>query len=255
MTGAQLLMHAIYPSLRGKRVVVTGGASGIGECLVERFVQQKCKVAFVDMNEEAGRLLAARLDPPPLFRPLDLRDIDRLRIVFADISAQLGGVDILINNAANDERHRIEDISQEYWDERIATNLRHVFFAAQSVIAGMRAQRHGAIINFGSISWHRGMAGLIVYQTCKAAIEGLTRGLARELGTDGIRVNTIVPGNIATPRQAMWRDAASDAELIAQQCLKSQIEVHDVAALALFLASDDARMCTGGSFWLTAGWP
>jgi NAD(P)-dependent dehydrogenase (short-subunit alcohol dehydrogenase family) len=248
-------MNAIYPSLKGKRVIITGGASGIGEGIVEGFTRQGSKVAFVDLNDKAGKSVANRLDPAPIFRSLDLRDVDQLKSVFALIETELGGVDILVNNAANDDRHYIADVTPAYWDDRIATNLRHLFFAAQCVLASMRKQRRGAIINFGSISWHRGMPGLTVYQTAKAAIEGMTRGMARELGADGIRVNTIVPGNVLTPRQALWHDAEAEAEILRQQCLNSHIEVSDVAALTLFLASDDARMCTGSSYWLTAGWP
>lgn len=248
-------MHAIYPSLKGKRVIVTGGASGIGEGLVEAFVAQGARVAFVDVNEAAGLRVAGRLSPTPIFRHVDLCDLDRLSSSFAEIEGKFGGVDILINNAASDDRHQIADVTPTYWDERIAVNLRHVFFAAQAVLPGMRKRGSGVILNFGSISWHRGMSGLIIYQTAKAAIEGMTRGLAREVGPDGIRVNTIVPGNVLTPRQAKWHDEADEAEMLNQQCLKEHIKVSDVAALALFLASDDARMCTGSAYWLTAGWP
>lgn len=248
-------MRAIYPSLKDKRVIVTGGASGIGEGLVEGFVGQGCRVAFVDVNEEAGLALVRRLDPKPTFHRLDLRDVDELQRVFGTMEAELGGVDVLVNNAANDERHQMADVTREYWDERIATNLRHVFFASQSVVAGMRRRRSGSIVNFGSISWHRGMAGIVVYQTAKAGIEGMTRALARELGEDGIRVNTILPGNVRTPRQARWHDAKVEADVFEQQCIKSRIEIADVVAMTLFLASDDARMCTGGAFVLTGGWP
>jgi NAD(P)-dependent dehydrogenase (short-subunit alcohol dehydrogenase family) len=248
-------MKAIYPSLKGKRVIVTGGASGIGEGLVEAFAGQGCRVAFVDLNEDAGQLVSARLSPAPLFRAVDLRDVENLAATIAEIEAELGGVDVLVNNAANDDRHEIADVTPAYWDDRIATNLRHVFFAAQSVLPGMRQRGSGVILNFGSISWHRGMAALTLYQTAKAAIEGMTRGMAREVGADGIRVNTIVPGNVLTPRQARWHNADAEAEMLRQQCLKSHIKVSDVAALTLFLASDDARMCTGSSYWLTAGWP
>lgn len=248
-------MSAIYPSLKGKRVIVTGGASGIGEGLVEAFVAQGARVAFVDFNEDAGLAVSDRLSQKPMFRCLDLRDIVALKSTFADLEAELGGVDVLVNNAASDDRHDLAEVTPEYWDERIAANLRHVFFAAQAVLPDMRKRGSGAIVNFGSISWHRGMAGISIYQTAKAAIEGMTRGMAREVGADGIRVNTIVPGNVLTPRQAKWHNADDEAEMLRQQCLKEHIKVRDVAALALFLASDGARMCTGSSYWLTAGWP
>ena len=166
----------------------------------------------------------------------------------------LGGVDVLVNNAANDDRHSIEDVTPAYWDERMATNLRHQFFAAQAVIPSMRAQGRGSIINLGSISWHLGLPDLIVYQTAKAAIEGMTRSLARDLGRDGIRVNTIIPGNVQTPRQERWYTPEGEAEIVAEQCLNGRIQPADIAAMALFLASDDARMCTGHDYWVDAGW-
>lgn len=192
---------AVYPSLEGKRVLVTGGATGIGAALVEGFARQGSSVVFLDIDETAGTALADQLDGPT-FISCDLRDVGALITAVQRASAALGGVDVLLNNAARDDRHELSDITAEYWDERIATNLRHLFFAAQAVIPAMRAAGGGAIVNFGSISWHLGLADLVVYQTAKAGIEGLTRGLARELGRDNIRVTTIVPGNVQTPRQA-----------------------------------------------------
>ena len=189
-----------------------------------------------------------------LYRRCDLTDVDRLRAEIAAIEQALGGIDILINNAANDDRHAIDEITPAYWDERMAVNLRHQFFASQAVIPAMRRAGGGAIINFGSISWHLALPGLLVYQTAKAAIEGLTRSLARDLGRDGIRVNAVIPGNVQTPRQERWYTPEGEAELVAAQCLDGRIQPADVAALVLFLASDDARMCTGHDYFIDAGW-
>ncbi|PXW77673.1 D-xylose dehydrogenase [Blastomonas natatoria] len=244
---------AIYPSLAGKRVLVTGGASGIGAALVERFAEQGARIAFLDVDDVAGEALAARL-PDASYRHCDLREIDLLRSCLTDVQDQLGGIDILLNNAANDDRHGIMDVTPDYWEERMATNLRHLFFAAQTVVPAMRSAGGGAIINFGSISWHLGLPELVLYQTAKAAIEGMTRGMARELGRDNIRVTTIVPGNVQTPRQQKWYSPEAEAEIVAAQCLSERIQPVDVAALALFLASDDGRMCTGHEYFVDAGW-
>lgn len=244
---------AVYPSLAGKRVLITGGATGIGAGLVEAFARQDARVAFIDIDREAGEATAARLVPGG-FRHCDLRDLDALATTIGGISDDLGGIDVLINNAANDDRHSIADVTPAYWDDRMATNLRHLFFAAQAVVPAMRAAGGGAIINFGSISWHLGLPDLVLYQTAKAAIEGLTRSLARDLGVDNIRVTTIVPGNVQTPRQERWYTPEGEAEIVAAQCLKARIQPADIAALALFLASDDARMCTGHDYFVDAGW-
>lgn len=251
-------MRASYPSLADKRVIVTGGASGIGAGLVAAFVAQGAAVAFVDIAEADGQALAAKLGETaahaPVFRRCDLTDLDQLAQVFAELEQALGGVDILVNNAASDDRHSIEDVTPAYWDERFAVNLRHQFFAAKAVIPAMKRAGGGAILNFGSISWHLALPDLVLYQTCKAAIEGLTRSLARDLGRDGIRVNTIVPGNVQTPRQERWYTPEGEAEIVTAQCLDGRIQPADVAALALFLASDDARMCTGHDYFVDAGW-
>jgi D-xylose 1-dehydrogenase len=250
--------RAIYPSLRDRRVVVTGGGSGIGEGLVEGFVRQGARVAFVDIAEEASHALAARLAPgarhAPLFRRLDLTDLAAVQDTLKSIEQDLGGVDVLVNNAANDDRHTPAEVTPAYWDERMAVNLRHQFFCAQAVAPGMCARGNGVILNFGSISWHLGMTDLVVYQTAKAAIEGMTHALARELGPHGVRVNTIVPGNIQTPRQQRWYTPEGEAEIVAAQCVKGRIQPSDVAAMALFLAADDAWACTGHNYWVDAGW-
>jgi D-xylose 1-dehydrogenase len=245
--------RAIYPSLVGKRVLVTGGASGIGAGLVQAFAEQQANVAFIDVDKAAGADIAERF-APGRFHFCDLRDPTALGGAIAAIAEDLGGIDILINNAASDDRHSVDEVTPAYWDERMATNLRHLFFAAQAVVPGMRAAGGGVIINFGSISWHLGLPDLVLYQTAKAAIEGMTRGLARDLGRDGIRVTTIVPGNVQTPRQQRWYTPEGEAEIVAAQCLSGRIQPVDVAALALFLASDDAHMCTGHDYFVDAGW-
>ncbi len=250
--------RAVYPSLAGKRVIVTGGGSGIGEGLVEAFVAQGARVGFVDIAEEASAALVTRLGTgaahAPVFRRCDLTDLDDLARVFAELESALGGVDILVNNAGNDDRHGIDDVTPAYWDERLNVNLRHQFFAAKAVLPAMKRAGGGSILNFGSISWHLALNDLVLYQTCKAAIEGLTRSLARDLGRQNIRVNTIVPGNVQTPRQEKWYTPEGEAEIVAAQCLDGRIQPSDVAALVLFLASDDAKMCTGHDYFIDAGW-
>ncbi|WP_171009403.1 SDR family oxidoreductase [Sphingomonas sp. 2SG] len=249
--------RALYPSLSGKRVIISGGGSGIGAGLVEAFARQGAKVAFVDVAEADSRALVERLGDAahvPVFRRLDLTDLDALASVFAELQAELGGVDVLVNNAANDDRHTVAEVTPSYWDQRMNVNLRHQFFAAQAVIPAMKAAGGGSIINFGSISWHLGLEDLVLYQTAKAAIEGLTRSLARDLGRDNIRVNTVVPGNVKTPRQEKWYTPEGEAEIVAAQCLDGRIEPEDIAALVLFLASEDARMCTAHNYWMDAGW-
>lgn len=251
-------MLASYPSLDGRRVIVTGGATGIGEGLVEAFVRQGCEVAFVDIDQEASEALVARLARSgrhaPIQRHCDLTDLDSVSATIEALIEQLGGVDILLNNAGNDDRHTIDEVTPAYWDERMAVNLRHQFFVARAVIPAMRQQERGVILNLGSISWHLGLPDLVLYQTSKAAIEGMTRAMARDLGRHGIRVNSLIPGNVQTPRQQLWYSPEGEAEIVATQCLDARVQPRDVAALALFLASDDARMCTGHEYWVDAGW-
>ncbi|KKW90992.1 SDR family NAD(P)-dependent oxidoreductase [Sphingobium chungbukense] len=249
--------RALYPSLKDKRVFISGGGSGIGEGLVEAFAAQGARVAFCDIAKAESEALVERLSDaafPPIFHHCDLRDIDAVQGMMAQVEQQLGGMDILINNAANDDRHGVDDVTPAYWDERIAVNLRHLFFAAQAAVPAMRRAGGGVILNFGSISWHLALPDLVLYQTAKAAIEGLTRSLARDLGRDNIRVNTIIPGNVKTPRQEKWYTPEGEAEIVAAQCLDGRILPADVAALAMFLASDDARMCTGHDYFIDAGW-
>jgi NAD(P)-dependent dehydrogenase (short-subunit alcohol dehydrogenase family) len=244
---------AIYPSLVGKRVLVTGGGSGIGAALVEAFARQGAETVFVDiLEQESAALVASLKDVPirPVFHRLDLTDLAALETYIH----ALDGIDVLINNAGNDDRHNLQDITPAYWDERMAINLRHMLFASKAAVPGMKARGGGAIVNFGSISWHLGLPGLLLYETAKAGIEGMTRALARELGSDNIRVTAVVPGNVKTPRQMKWYSPECETKIVDQQCLKARISPSDVAALVLFLASDDGRMCTGHEYWIDAGW-
>ncbi|WP_272916667.1 SDR family NAD(P)-dependent oxidoreductase [Novosphingobium silvae] len=249
---------ARFPSLAGKGVFVSGGGSGIGAALVEAFALQGAKVLFVDIADEPSRALVAKLDGKVEFTPRfvagDLRDLAFVRTRIGEAHAELGRLDILVNNAANDDRHHIADVTPEYWDERMAVNLRHLFFASQAAIPFMEAAGAGVILNFGSISWHLALDQLSLYQTAKAGIEGMTRAMARELGEKNIRVCAIVPGNVQTPRQERWYTPEGEREILDAQCLKARVQPEDVAALALFLASDDARMCTGHEYFVDAGW-
>ena len=247
--------EARYPDLAGRSVFVSGGASGIGAAFVAAFAAQGCRVAFVDIAEDAGAALAARLPPDAArFTPCDVRDVAALRAAIAGAAAALGPIRVLINNAARDDRHDFAAVTPEYWDDNQATNLRHHFFAAQAVAPGMAAAGGGAIVNLGSVSWMRGRPRLASYTTAKAAINGLTRTLARELGGMAIRVNSIVPGAIVTDRQkALWLSPADEQAVLDQQCLKFRLSEHDVARTALFLASDEARGITGQNLIVDAG--
>ncbi len=241
--------RATYPSLAGKRVVVTGGGSGIGAGIVEGFVAQGSEVHFLDVVDADAHALAARLGSPTYHR-CDLKDPLAIDKVFAAI----GLIDILINNAGNDDRHSLDQADAAYFDDRIAVNLRHQLLCTRAVVAGMRARGGGAIVNLGSISWHLGLPDLVVYETAKGGIEGMTRALARELGADDIRVTCVVPGNVQTPRQMKLYSPEGEAEIVAAQCLPGRIQPVDVANLVMFLASDDARFCTGHEYWIDAGW-
>ena len=251
------MSEAIYPSLRGRRVLVTGGGSGIGAGIVEGFVAQGSDVLFLDVAQAESQALAARLQAAGgkvRFEEIDLTRIDALQSCIRDQAAAGGAFDILVNNAASDDRHGVDAVTEAYWDERMAVNLKHFFFASQAVIPGMRKKGAGAIINLGSISWHLGLPDLALYQTAKAAIEGLTRSLARELGADGIRVSCVIPGNVQTPRQQRWYTPEGEAEIVAAQALKGRLQPVDIAAMVQFLASDDARLVTGHSHFVDAGW-
>ncbi|PKP92592.1 MAG: 3-oxoacyl-ACP reductase [Alphaproteobacteria bacterium HGW-Alphaproteobacteria-16] len=249
--------RAVYPSLSGRRVLVTGGGSGIGAGIVEGFARQGADVTFFDIAEAESTTLAARLSDEGAcvsFERVDLTDIAALQSAIAGRIETGGAFDVLVNNAANDDRHGIDAVTESYWDDRFAVNLKHMFFAAQAVTPAMRAKGGGAIVNLGSISWHLGLNDLVLYQTCKAAIEGMTRSLARDLGRDGIRATCVIPGNVKTPRQSKWYTPEGEAEIVAAQCMDGRLMPDDVAALVLFLASDDARLITGHSYFVDAGW-
>jgi D-xylose 1-dehydrogenase len=249
------MTHAVYPSLAGKTVVITGGGSGIGEVMVEGFARQKARVFFLDVAATESQALVARLGNGTKFLQCDVTDTAALQKAIADIEAQAGPVSVLVNNAANDDRHRLEEVTPAYWEQRIAVNLRHLFFATQSVVPGMKKAGGGSIINLGSVSWHSAIPELSVYETAKAGIEGLTRALARELGEADIRVNCVVPGAIRTPRQMkLWHTPEEEAKILAQQCLKARVDPVHVTAMVLFLASDDARMCTAHNYWVDGGY-
>jgi NAD(P)-dependent dehydrogenase (short-subunit alcohol dehydrogenase family) len=249
---------AVYPSLRDRVVFITGGASGIGAEHVTQFAAQGAKVAFVDIADDAAHALIGRIEAAghsaPLYQRCDLKDIAALQTAIADVARRLGPITVLVNNAANDQRHRFEDMTVEYWDERLATNLRHQFFAIQAVAPMMRSAGGGSIINFGSVSWHSLQGGMPAYTTAKAAVEGLTRGMARDLGPDKIRVNTVIPGWIMTERQiTLWLTPDAEKNLMQVQCLKEKLAPADVTRMVLWLASDDSRMCTAQLWVVDAG--
>ena len=245
-------LQAVYPSLRGKRVLITGGGSGIGAGIVEGFARQGSDVTFIDLlNGESDQLAVTT---GARFERIDLKDTAATSARIKSLVEEDGPFNILVNNAANDDRHTFDEVTEEYWDDRLAVNLKHQFFCAQAVVPGMRAAGGGAIVNLGSISWHLALHDLVLYQTSKAAIEGLTRALARELGKDNIRVNCVVPGNIRTPRQMKWYTPEGEAAIVDAQCINCRLEPRDVAALVTFLASDDARGMTGHEHFVDAGW-
>ena len=248
---------ARYPSLVGKTVLVTGGASGIGAAMAVLFAEQAARVAILDIADDAARGLVDALRARgtlALGLRCDVTDVAALRRSVLDIEAALGPVDVLVNNAARDDRQELMTASVEYWDEAIAVNLRHHLFATQAVVPGMERRGGGAIINMGSVSWMRGRPGMVGYSTAKAAIHGLTRTLARELGPRNIRVNSLVPGAVVTERQAaLWMTPETDRQFVDLQALKFRLQESDVARVALFIASDEARGCTGATFVVDAG--
>lgn len=250
---------AIYPSLKDRVVFVTGGGSGIGASIVEHFCQQGAKVGFVDINEEASTKLVSDLEADghgtPFFVNCDITDIEALRVAIGQVREKLGPITILINNAAHDQRHSIDEVTPEYWDDRIAINLKHQFFAAQAIYPDMEAAGGGAIVNLGSVSWMIGQGGMPCYTTAKSAIAGLTRSLARDLGPKNIRVNCVVPGWIMTQRQIdLWLTPESEAELMQRQCLKRKLVPADIAKAVLFFAADDSGACTNQSYIVDGGW-
>jgi NAD(P)-dependent dehydrogenase (short-subunit alcohol dehydrogenase family) len=250
---------ARYPSLAGRGVLVTGGATGIGEAIVAGFARQGARVAFLDVVDEPAQALAETLAgdrcPKPLYKHCDLTDLAALKAAIEEIAGELGAIDVLVNNAANDSRHTIDEVTPEYWEKSMAVNLRPQFFAVQAVLPHMRKVGGGSIVNMSSISWVIPSTGLPLYVTAKAAIVGLTRTLAHELGRDNIRVNCVMPGAIATEKQKrLVYTPDYCAEIMSQQAIKRQIEPEEVARLVLFLASDDSSAITNQSYVIDAGW-
>lgn len=252
---ASVTAATAYPSLADRTVFISGGGSGIGAAIVARFAKQGSRVGFCDIADEPSRALVSQLAPARVrYHRCDVRDIAALRQVLSAVEEELGAITVLVNNAASDDRHKFEDVTPEYWDERLTLNLRHHFFAAQAVAPGMIRAGGGSIVNLGSVSWMRGRTGIVAYTTAKAGINGLTRTLARELGAHNIRVNSVVPGAILTERQQkLWRTPELDREFIDGQCLKFRLSEDDVARSVLFLASDDARGITGQNLLVDAG--
>lgn len=245
---------AIYPSLRGKTVFVTGGAAGIGQRITRAFAEQGARVGMVDLNAEGGQALIDSLEGEHHFVQCDLKDISALRAAFDELADQLGPAQVLVNNAAHDDRHDWRDVTPEYWDERMQTNIRHMFFAIQSVAPAMIEAGSGSIINLGSNSWWECGGGFPAYTTAKAAVHGLTRTMARDLGDHRIRVNTVVPGWIMTERQKeLWVTPEALAKQVDRQCLPDAIDPIYVARMVLFLASDDSAMCSAGNFMVEGG--
>jgi D-xylose 1-dehydrogenase len=245
---------ATYPSLRDARVYITGGASGIGEITVRAFADQGARVGFVDLDAERGKALTAELGSAVTFEACDLRDIGALKQAFAALKTAIGPANVLVNNAARDDRHGWEDVTPDYYDERISTNLRHMFFATQAVAPDMIAAGKGSIINFGSNSWWEASGGMPVYTTAKSAVHGMTRSFARDLGKHRIRVNTIVPGWVMTERQKqLWVTPEALERHLRRQCLPDPIDPEYLARMVLFLASDDAAMCTANNYMVEAG--
>jgi len=249
---------ASYPSLKGRSVFVSGGGSGIGASIVEHFAEQGARVGFVDIDSAASRALIEKIGaaghPAPLFAECDVRDIGAYQSAIAATAKALGPITVLVNNAARDDRHALQDVTPAFWDERIAVNLRHQYFAIQAVAPGMKQAGGGSIVNFSSVSYHTMTPQLSVYQAAKAAVIGMTRGLARDLGPDGIRLNAITPGWIMTQRQIdLWLTPQAEAALMTAQCLKEKVYPPDIARMVLWLAADDSRLVTAQNFVVDGG--
>lgn len=254
---------ARYPSLRGRAVLISGGATGLGAEFVAQFAAQGAAVGFVDIQDGAGEALADATAeaavragaPAPIFRHGDVGDLDGYRRVIDQIAAEIGPITVLINNAANDARHKPAEVTPAFWDERMRVNLDHQYFATRAVAPMMRSAGGGSVINLGSISTHIKLVNLVVYRTAKAGVEGLTRALAQELGPDRIRVNCIIPGWVMTQRQLThWVDAAAEATIDREQALARRLVPADVARMALWLAADDSEACTGQNWIVDGGW-
>jgi NAD(P)-dependent dehydrogenase (short-subunit alcohol dehydrogenase family) len=250
---------SIYPSLEGRTVFVTGGGSGIGAAIVAGFAAQGARVAFIDIAEDASAALAQRIaddgHAAPWWRACDVRDIAALQSAIADAAAAIGDFSVLVNNVASDDRHTLESVTPDYYDERMAINERPAFFAIQSVVPGMKRLGGGSVVNLGSTGWQGKGGGYPCYAIAKSSVNGLTRGLAVGLGRDRIRINTVSPGWVMTERQVrLWLDAEGEQALARNQCLPDRLQPHDIARMVLFLASDDAAMCTAQEFKVDAGW-
>lgn len=250
---------ASYPSLQDKTVVITGGGSGIGTSFVEHFAMQGARVAFLDVADEASKALvedlSSRCKYPPLFHSCDLTDIAALQAAIGDIGRTCGVPRVLVNNAGSDDRHTFAEVTPQYWDQSIAVNLRHQFFAAQAVAPGMKSAGGGSIINMSSIAWMIPSGDLSVYTTAKAAIVGMTRSLAHELGAANIRVNCVLPGAVLTERQRrLWLSPEYEREILSRQCIKRHILPDDVARLVLFLAAEDSQAMTNQNYIIDGGW-
>ena len=248
------MTFATYPSLAGTTVLISGGASGIGADTVRAFAAQAAKVGFLDFDAEASAAMKAETDGTVDYEICDLRDIDALRKAVAALKSRLGPAQVLVNNAARDDRHDWRDVTPEYWDERMATNLRHMFFAIQAVAPDMIEAGSGSIVNVGSNSWWEAGGGFPAYATAKSAVHGLTRTMARDLGDHRIRVNTVVPGWIMTARQkVLWATPEALEKHRDRQCLPDLVDPVYVVRMIVFLASDDAAMCTASNFMVDAG--
>jgi len=251
---------AIYPSLRGQVVLVSGGASGIGAEIVSQFARQGAQTAFVDIDDSKAKALVAGLEAEghraPFYQHCDIRDVPALRIAIGVVIAHFGPINTLVNSAASDDPHTIAEVEPDYWDERMARNLRHHFFAAQAVRPAMAEAGGGSIINIGSTVWLFGAPKTIAYATAKAAISGMTRSMARELGPENIRVNCVIPGWVMTERQlATYIDDAAEQQIATRQSLSNRrIQPADIANMVLFLAADESRSCAGQNFIVDAGW-
>ncbi len=250
---------SIYPSLADKTVFISGGGSGIGAAFTRAFALQGARVGFVDIAEDASRSLVEQIHAAggakPVFVRCDIREIDTLQDAIEKIRAELGDIGVLINNAASDDRHALDEVTPAYWDDRIAVNLRHMFFAAQAILPHMKRLGGGAIINLSSIIWRLKLTGLPAYSTSKAAVIGLTRTLATEFGPFNIRVNTLSPGAVWTDRQIqLWYTPEFEKDVMAGQCLKTRVLPEDVANMALFLASDAGAKCSAQDFIVDGGW-
>jgi D-xylose 1-dehydrogenase len=250
---------AIYPSLRGQRVFITGGGTGIGAAMVSAFAQQGAQVAFVDMqkndSEQLSMDIAAEGHLKPWWRVCDVRDITHMQQVIAEAISELGDFSTLVNNVARDDRHTLDSVTPEYWDERMAVNQRPAFFAIQSIVPSMQRLKGGSVINLGSTGWQTKSGGYPCYAIAKSSVNGLTRGLAESLGANKIRINTVSPGWVMTERQVkLWLNAEGEESIKRNQCLPDKLQPSDIANMVLFLAADDGAMCTAQEFKVDAGW-